>query len=168
MSDDYEGDVADAAELRKVFWQGRQWCVTDFGIETKERDRYYIEAERLGDLTEGPDSDTRPTAERMLHTGTKTWVDIEDFAAAFAVSLQIHTGRFTELPQGAFHNALADLRWGRKSDAVYRELASAERGPLDVQVGFGPVMETSDEMDRRYPNERHFYEVQDDADTRDD
>ncbi len=77
MSDEYDGETDDAPEPRKVFWQGRQWCVTDYGIETIKRDRYYIEAERLGDLTDGRDRDVRPGAERMRHTGGKTWVDIE-------------------------------------------------------------------------------------------
>lgn len=159
MSDEYDGETDDAPEPRKVFWQGRQWCVTDYGIETIKRDRYYIEAERLGDLTDGRDRDVRPGAERMRHTGGKTWVDIEDLAAAFAVALQVHAGKFPALPDGAFHNTLADLRWAKISNGVYRELVDAEGGEREDGFGPAPILETGDEMDRRYPDRRHFYEV---------
>lgn len=157
MSDDYDGDASDEATPRKIYWQGKQWCVTDYGIETVEQDRYYIEAERLGDLTEGRDRDQHPGAERLRHTGGKTWVDIEELAAAFAVALQVHAGKFPPLPDGAFHNTLADLRWSRVSQSVYREL---DKGPhSSVQGGFGPLTETDEEMARRYPDRGRFYEV---------
>lgn len=159
MSDEYEGDADDAPEPRKVFWQGRQWCVTDYGIETVERDRYYIEAERLGDLTDGRDRDVRPGAERLRHTGGKTWVDIEDLGAAFAVALQVHAGKFPALPDGAFHNTLADLRWSKISNGVYRELVDAAGGEREDSFGPAPILETGDEMDRRYPDRSRFYEV---------
>lgn len=159
MSGEYDGEPDDAPAPRKVFWQGRQWCVTDHGIETIKRDRYDIEAERLGDLTEGRDRDQRPGAERLRHAATKTWVDLEDLAAAFAVALQVHAGKFTPLPNGAFHNTLADLRWSKARSGVYQELEAAAGEINDGSFGKTPLAESQEEMRLRYPNPNVFYEV---------
>jgi len=88
---------------REVYWAGRQWCVTDYGLETIAPDYYYIAAAELGELTLGIAS---VTAERFRHVSEKGWVDVEDFAAAFAVALEVHKGKFPPLPENAFLNAL--------------------------------------------------------------
>ncbi|MCR5874393.1 hypothetical protein LRS10_09580 [Phenylobacterium sp. J426] len=97
---------------RVVYWSGRQWCVTEDGLDTISG-AYEIDAELLGHLTEwsGP-----PMAERLRHVCEKSWVDVEDFAAAFAVALQIHAGKFAPLPEGAFLEALEGARRGRWAD----------------------------------------------------
>lgn len=145
---------------RKVYWAGKQWCVTDYGLETIVPDRYFAEAARLGDLTEGQGRDERPGAERLRHIGTKTWVDIEDLAAAFAVALQVHEGRFPALPKGAFHNTLADLRYKKTATEVYRSLASEkDRMGTDAVRGFEKLQQSEQIMADRYPDRAIFYEV---------
>ena len=94
---------------RNVYWAGRQWCVTEYGLETIRPGRYLVEAERLGDLSHGK----VPKAERLRHVAEKTWVDVEDLIAAFSVAVLVHAGKFDPLPAEAMVNALADLRMKR-------------------------------------------------------
>lgn len=116
---------------RKVYWAGRQWCVTDFGLETVTPDRYYVEAERLGVLTDGRGP---PMAETYRHICRKTWVDIEDLAAAFAVALQIHAGRYRPLPDGAYLEAISYGRRQRRHDGIYQVIKLA-RGLKEPTTG---------------------------------
>lgn len=123
MSDD------DEQPPRKVYWSGRQWCVTDFGLETINPDRYYVEPSQLRRLTEGAGI---PMAEGLRHIGEKTWVDIEDLAAAFAVAVQVHK---LELPHDAFINALSVIRMGRAEDKAFRESRTAAGETSDIISG---------------------------------
>lgn len=98
----------EAREVRTVYWTGRQWCVTAFGLETVIDHDYDVGAAQLGHLTEGGDE---PMAERLRHIGSShSWVDIEDLITAFAVALTVHAGKYEALPEGAFLNAAAYLR----------------------------------------------------------
>ena len=74
-------NVAD--ELSPIFWQGRQWAVTEAGIEQRDG-TYFIEKDRL--------NETRPdgTIDWLAHMGEKEWLDREDFATAFFVALTLH------------------------------------------------------------------------------
>lgn len=69
-------------ELGKVLWRGRQWAVTDLGIECLDG-TYYIAASRIGeDLAKGwgwPQ-----------HLCEKSWVDTEDFLTAWLVAIALH------------------------------------------------------------------------------
>lgn len=145
MSDEYE-DETERREPRKVYWTGRQWCVTDNGLETIVEGQYDIEAEALGHLTTGDE----PEAERMRHTGSShSWVDIEDFAAAFAVALAVHAGRYQPLPEGAFINALAGLRrvwWIRHHR---RENGTGEG--LDIMDDLMAAAEAADDHELEHP-----------------
>lgn len=68
--------------LHPIIWRGKQWAVTDFGIERLDG-TYYISADRLGEKNVGkPDYPAWP-----LHMAKKTWVDIHDFCTAFLVAL---------------------------------------------------------------------------------
>lgn len=143
---------------RKIYWAGRQWCVTDMGLETIKLNEYAVEAARLGDLTEGVGRDQRPGAERLRHIGTKTWVDVEDLAAAFAVALQVHHGQYAALPKGAFHNTLADLRYGKVQTEIYRELRH-DSSSVDLIEGFELLEKAQKIMAERYPDGSEFYQV---------
>lgn len=64
-----------------ILWRGRQWAVTEFGLEALD-DSYAIAASRLhvdhGDST------------WIIQVGRKTWVDKADFATAFMVATVLH------------------------------------------------------------------------------
>jgi hypothetical protein len=107
---------------REVYWAGRQWCVTDYGLETITPDSYYIAASEKG------------------------WVDVEDFAAAFAVALEVHKGKFPPLPENAFLNALELARetlfehnhWPLTSTAQQNRsgiYTMSEMAKVDAEVG---------------------------------
>ncbi len=69
--------------LHETIWQGRQWAVTEYGIEARDG-TYHFEAERLSEtrLYQGNELPEWP-----LHLAEKTWVDIHDFCTAFMVAL---------------------------------------------------------------------------------
>ena len=147
MTDEY-ADEQETREGRTVYWVGRQWCVTEFGLETIIDQRYYVEASILGGLTEGED---RPIAERLRHIGTdKSWVDGEDLIAAFAVALAVHAGKYTPLPEGAFLNAVNDVRRVKWIGKHVRE----NRAPgqeHDWMAGFQSSGHAADEREREMP-----------------
>ena len=70
-------------ELHKTIWQGRQWAVTEYGIEARDG-TYAFPAERLSEtrLHQGHGLPDWP-----LHMAEKTWVDIHDFCTVFMVAL---------------------------------------------------------------------------------
>lgn len=63
--------------LDTVWWQGRQWAVTEYGIECRDGS-YQIEADRLSEPDWGP------------HMKEKEWVDFDDFATAYFVACALH------------------------------------------------------------------------------
>lgn len=153
----------DVETPRTIFWAGRQWCVTDFGLETVKEDRYSVEAERLGDLTESNYPDAEPSAERFRHIAEKTWVDIEDLAAAFAMALEIHRGKYEPLPAGALHNALAHARWEKIANQAFRDLATPEQREMGSSMNDYIERDnaTGRWMEEHYPGRDRFLEVVD-------
>jgi hypothetical protein len=63
---------------KPIYWQGRQWAVTPFGVECRDGN-YHIEAERIWD---GDDE----YGGWVMHMSTKNWVDLEDFAEALRIA----------------------------------------------------------------------------------
>lgn len=64
-----------------ILWRGRQWAVTEYGIEALDGS-YPIEAHRLGeDFAEWS---------WLMQMGEKNWVDLPDFTTAFMVALVLH------------------------------------------------------------------------------
>jgi hypothetical protein len=68
--------------LHPVWWQGRQWAVTKYGIEARDG-RYAIEASRLNE------------SDWVAHMAEKEWVDEADFNTAWLVALTLHHVRIT-------------------------------------------------------------------------
>jgi hypothetical protein len=68
--------------LGEMWWRGRQWAVTDHGIERLDG-LYFIAADRL--------------AEKILvhgwpaHMTEKSWTDTEDFLTAWLIALPLHS-----------------------------------------------------------------------------
>jgi hypothetical protein len=65
--------------LSEVWWAGRQWAVTEYGIERRDGG-YAIERWRLDELEEG----------WIDHIGFKPWADPDDFATAFVLAKALH------------------------------------------------------------------------------
>lgn len=76
--------------LDVIWWRGRQWAVTAYGIEALDG-RYAIAADQIGQ-TDWPQ-----------HVTSKEWVDIEDFLTAWLVGIALHGVR---LDLALVHQAL--------------------------------------------------------------
>lgn len=64
-----------------ILWRGRQWAVTEFGLEALDGS-YAIGAGRLHEDHGG--------STWIIQVGRKTWVDKADFATAFMVAIVLH------------------------------------------------------------------------------
>ncbi len=64
-----------------IFWQGRQWAVTSYGVECRDG-TYFIEKERLSE-DEGEFGWVR-------HLSEKIWIDLPDFAEALRLARASH------------------------------------------------------------------------------
>ena len=65
-----------------IWWAGRQWAVTGYGIERIDGHRYEIQASRLGKTRKHPEG---PFCDWHVHLACKG-VDIEDFIAAYRLA----------------------------------------------------------------------------------
>jgi hypothetical protein len=129
-------------ELRRVIWQGRQWAVTTFGIESRDG-LYAIRARRL---TEGLREDD-PHCWIDLMAG-KEWVDLPDFATAFLIACSVHRVRLknadVDLVQRRFEKCMSRIE-RRERLRPFRE--EAKRRILGETIRFIPVSKF-DEIDR--------------------
>lgn len=84
-----ESDTADVKvlgigeDLHPVLWAGKQWAVTEYGIEARDG-TYAIQASRL--------HEGEPGYSWERHMRDKQWVDVCDFRRAFLVACWIHLG----------------------------------------------------------------------------
>jgi hypothetical protein len=67
--------------LHPIVWQGRQWAVTEYGIECRDG-RYTIDKARLGEF--------HSSWSWVKQLGEKPWVDVADFTTAYLVALTVH------------------------------------------------------------------------------
>src|SRR5678815_1799859 len=58
---------------RPVYWKGRQWAVTRYGVEARDG-RYFFEHRRI--------NENEDSYGWVTHMSGKGWVDIADFAEA--------------------------------------------------------------------------------------
>jgi len=73
-------------KLDQVIWRGRQWAVTEFGVECLDG-TYAFAADRLAENINAHSW--------LAQVGGKTWVDTEDFATAWLVALAVHGSKAT-------------------------------------------------------------------------
>jgi hypothetical protein len=67
--------------LHEIWWRGRQWAVTEYGVEALDG-TYAIEGSRL--------LEDLPEYSWLEHMSGKRWVDPDDFATAWLVGLLLH------------------------------------------------------------------------------
>lgn len=72
----------------EIWWSGRQWAVTAYGIERLDG-TYPIEKTRL--------FENLPRYSWPEHMGGKTWADNDDFATAWLVAIALHGARGVDL-----------------------------------------------------------------------
>ena len=71
--------------LDEIWWRGKQWAVTAYGIECLDG-CYFIEKTRfLEGLTEKPHPYPWP-----LHMAEKNWVDVDEFTTAWMIGILLH------------------------------------------------------------------------------
>lgn len=70
-----------AEPLDEIWWQGREWAVTSYGIEKRDGTYYIPKADFSlhGDKWSWPE-----------HLAAKGWPDIEDFTTAWLVAMTLH------------------------------------------------------------------------------
>lgn len=96
-----------------VWWVGRQWAVTNYGMEARDGG-YAIRADTLGDLRGSVDDGV---ANWPVHMWEKSGVDHDDFMKGFLIALAIHQGAYPALPKGWLASTL---------DGIERERAEVE------------------------------------------
>lgn len=75
-------------DLSPVLWKGRQWAVTDYGLETiSEPYHYHLTVDQLRESGVG---DRAGRYDSLIHLMEKNWLDVDDFATAFLVALALH------------------------------------------------------------------------------
>ena len=99
-----------------VYWQGRQWAVTSYGIESlRTPNRVRISKRRLGHVAH--DMSSYVIVTDVL---ARQWLDVSDFWEAWEQSCLWHNESFSEVPlmrrnglarrtREAIHSRLADL-----------------------------------------------------------
>jgi hypothetical protein len=70
--------------LHEIWWRGKQWAVTEYGIECLDG-CYFIEANRILEEIEGDHPWPWP-----CHMAEKEWVDADEFATAWLVAIVLH------------------------------------------------------------------------------
>ena len=71
--------------LHPIWWRGRQWAVTNYGVEALDG-TYAIEARRL---TEGLGA-IAPRVWLCEQVACEEWVDVDDLATAWLVAMTLH------------------------------------------------------------------------------
>lgn len=66
--------------LDEIWWRGKQWAVTAYGIERLDG-TYVVEASRLAENPDYP---------WPMHMAAKEWVDIDEFTTAWMIALLLH------------------------------------------------------------------------------
>lgn len=75
-------------DLSPVLWEGRQWAVTTYGLETiSEPYHYYLTPLSLNDKRTTPRGEV---FDNPLHMVEKEWLDVEDYLTAWLAALALH------------------------------------------------------------------------------
>ena len=112
--------------LHEVWWQGRQWAVTSYGLE-RRYGTYFIEAKRLVEQLRGehPYSWTE-------HVGEKTWADVDDFATAYLVAVAMHGHRLTKAMRAIVMKGHAKAVVSHEKSKLHREMFPAPRERFEL------------------------------------
>lgn len=71
-------------KLHKIIWKGKQWAVTEYGIERLDG-TYAISKKEVNEVAISKSNTCWP-----VHITNKVWVDADDFTTAWLVSIAVH------------------------------------------------------------------------------
>jgi hypothetical protein len=106
---DRPGSEIPVDEPDEVWWRGRQWCVTQYGLET--RGRPYLYSLSVQQIAEVRSTQDGIVANTVIHLMEKNWLDVDDLFTAWLVSISLHglNVAFVDV-QRTFRHALAQRR----------------------------------------------------------
>ena len=110
-----KGEVAVRGEtLGEIWWQGRQWAVTAYGLERRDGTYFIAKEDLLHDaLAYSP----------IEHIGKKIWADVDDLATAYLVAVALHGSRLIEPMRAVivkgYRNATVSHEKGRLHDEMF-------------------------------------------------
>ena len=108
--------------LDEVWWVGRQWAVTRYGLEKRDG-KYFVQKNRLVEnLREG--------WSWIGQIGCKSWADVEDVATAFYVAVAMHGFSLTPENMDTLQKTLLHAR-------RIQEIDRAAMLPQDLAVPSG-------------------------------
>ncbi|MDB5433513.1 MAG: hypothetical protein JWP35_4629 [Caulobacter sp.] len=103
----------------EIIWRGRQWAVTDHGLETLgEPYHYHLEK---GQLVQRWDDGSLGLPQHLME---KTWLDVDDFLTAYLVALAVHAEDIGPVPKTDIEEALEFAIAVRRNDFTF------EPGPI--------------------------------------
>jgi hypothetical protein len=107
---EWMGEDLPISEPEGVLWRGRQWCVTDYGLETRGRPYLYsLSVAQLGGIRQTKRGEVLDVA---VHLMEKTWLDVDDFLTALLVALSLHgVTTSAELVRRSLKDAVLDRRY---------------------------------------------------------
>lgn len=105
-----------------IIWRGRQWAVTEFGLE-RLNGAYSLSPSDLGNTGAESDFPSLPS-----HMAGKMWVDVHDFCTAFLVALALFPEQ-TKFTQEQIRKGLdAALEVGRRLEQQRAERRQGQTG----------------------------------------
>jgi hypothetical protein len=99
--------------LSEVWWQGRQWAVTAYGLECRDG-TYVLDTKQL--------VDNAAVHSCIEHVGEKTWCDVDDFATAYYVAVAMHGLRLTKAMRAVAAKGHSRAVVSHEKGKLYREL----------------------------------------------
>jgi len=114
-----------------ILYVGKEWKVTDFGLELIGGQGYGFEASRLA---EGGPCDRANHLDILLHIAEKreTTTDFEDFISTYAVALCSHKDKCGPVSDKTFYES---VQWARKIRVRDRRNSFANVGHILYLIG---------------------------------
>ncbi|MBP7649172.1 MAG: hypothetical protein KA085_09150 [Phenylobacterium sp.] len=99
-------EIGDRAS--EIIWRGRQWIVTNFGLETLgDPFPYEVAATRLTEGWQGADESLLAWP---MELAAKTWIDYRDFVTAYLVALGVHQEAYSPVDVATIKASLNEGR----------------------------------------------------------
>ena len=118
----------------------KQWRVTSWGLESispRTNSNYWIEAEWLDRITTRSED---PLYDWPLHMAEKSWVDIEDFIAAFRQALIRHAKKIRPIDPDILEASFGAARLEARMTDEYRKANSHLDGIYSLDDFVEPVI----------------------------
>jgi len=74
-------------ELSEIWWRGKQWAVTAYGVECLDGTYHFEKKRVLENMGDGSAPQTRWWPHHMAE---KEWVDLDEFATAWLIAILLY------------------------------------------------------------------------------